>query len=55
VKIDPQDDPESLQRGILKIPGTVDTGLFLGMADAVFVEHPATDLHAAYVQILSKT
>ena len=36
--IEPLEDPALLQRSILAIPGVVDTGLFLGMADMVFLE-----------------
>ena len=50
-KIAPQDEPDSLQRGILRIPGTVDTGLFLGMADAVIVEHDGGER----VEVLTRT
>lgn len=32
------DDPAALERSILAIPGVVDTGLFLGMADVVLIE-----------------
>lgn len=34
----PIDDPAALERAILAHPGVVDTGLFLGMAHAVFVQ-----------------
>jgi ribose 5-phosphate isomerase A len=35
--IDPIDDPAALERAIRRIPGVVDTGLFLGTADTVLV------------------
>ncbi len=31
-------DPAGLERSILAIPGVVDTGLFLGMADTVLIQ-----------------
>jgi ribose 5-phosphate isomerase A len=33
------DDPAALEREICAIPGVVDTGLFLGMADMVLIQH----------------
>lgn len=35
--VGPLEDPAALERGLRAIPGVVDTGLFLGTADAVFV------------------
>lgn len=35
--LDPIDDPRALERAIRAIPGVVDTGLFLGVADTVLV------------------
>ena len=32
-------DPAALEYSLLKIPGVVDTGLFLGMADMVLIGH----------------
>jgi ribose 5-phosphate isomerase A len=37
-RIQPLDDPAALERAIRAIPGVVDTGLFLGMADVVLIE-----------------
>jgi ribose 5-phosphate isomerase A len=34
------DDPARWEREVCAIPGVVDTGLFLGMADAVVIQHP---------------
>jgi ribose 5-phosphate isomerase A len=39
--IEPIDDPASLERRILDIPGVVGTGLFLGMADVVLIQRGA--------------
>ena len=36
-RIGPVADPHTLERDVLAIPGVVDTGLFLGMADTVLV------------------
>lgn len=36
--IEPLMDPAGLHQSIVAIPGVVDTGLFLGMADVVFLE-----------------
>ncbi len=36
--IDPLPDPAAFEREVLRIPGVVDTGLFLGMADAVLIQ-----------------
>lgn len=36
-EISPQDDPKSLETLVRAIPGVVDTGLFLGMANVVLV------------------
>jgi len=36
--VEPIADPAALQRKISAIPGVVGTGLFLGMADTVFIE-----------------
>lgn len=36
--VQPIGDPDKLERDILAIPGVVGTGLFLGMADTVFVQ-----------------
>jgi ribose 5-phosphate isomerase A len=33
------DDPQRLERDLLAIPGVVGTGLFLGMADTVVIQH----------------
>ncbi|MGE3807828.1 MAG: ribose-5-phosphate isomerase RpiA [Gemmataceae bacterium] len=33
------DDPHALERELLKVPGVVDTGLFLDMADTVLIGH----------------
>lgn len=38
--IQPLDDPPGLERDIRRIPGVVDTGLFLGTADTVLVAEP---------------
>jgi ribose 5-phosphate isomerase A len=38
--IEPLDDPAALEREIRRIPGVVDTGLFLGTADTVIVAEP---------------
>ena len=35
--VGPIDDPAGLERMIRRIPGVIDTGLFLGMADVVLV------------------
>ncbi len=35
--VGPLEDPAALERGLRAIPGVVDTGLFLGTADTVFV------------------
>jgi ribose 5-phosphate isomerase A len=35
--IGPLDDPAALERDVLAIPGIVDTGFFLGMADTVLI------------------
>ena len=35
--IGPLDDPAGLERDILAIPGVVDTGMFLDMADTVLI------------------
>jgi len=37
-RIDPIQDPATLEQAILSIPGVVGTGLFIGMADTVLVE-----------------
>ncbi len=37
-RVGPIDDPESLDRALLAIPGVVDTGLFLGMAHTVLIQ-----------------
>jgi ribose 5-phosphate isomerase A len=39
-RIDPLDDPHGLEASIRAIPGVVDTGFFLEMADAVLVGDP---------------
>lgn len=39
--VDPIDDPMHLDRAIREIPGVVETGLFLGMVDAVLVQRTA--------------
>jgi len=39
-KVGPIDDPGSLDARIQGIPGVVGTGLFVGMADVVIVQHP---------------
>jgi ribose 5-phosphate isomerase A len=39
--VDPIDDPPALQRRLEAIPGVLGTGLFLGMADTVFLEDEA--------------
>jgi ribose 5-phosphate isomerase A len=36
--VEPIDDPVQLERAIREIPGVVETGLFLGMVDAVLVQ-----------------
>ena len=36
----PMDDPHSIDRAVRAVPGVVDTGLFLGMADLVLVGTP---------------
>jgi ribose 5-phosphate isomerase A len=38
----PIEDPHALERTILAIPGVIDTGLFLGIADTVLVADGAT-------------
>lgn len=38
-RISPIEAPAELDRAILSIPGVIGTGLFLGMADVVLVEH----------------
>ena len=40
VGFDPIDDPADCDRKVRKIPGVVDTGFFLGMADVVLVGDP---------------
>lgn len=40
VKLDPITDPALTDAKIRAIPGVVDTGIFLGMADCVLVGHP---------------
>lgn len=40
--IEPLDDPAGLEREIRRIPGVVDTGLFLGTADTVVVAEAGT-------------
>jgi ribose 5-phosphate isomerase A len=40
VKLAPMDDPDAMDARIRAIPGVVDTGLFLGMADFVLVGEP---------------
>lgn len=35
----PIDDPAALERDLLKIPGVVDTGLFIGMARMILIGH----------------
>ena len=42
--VEPIADPAALQRRIQAIPGVVGTGLFLGMADAVFIEDARGDV-----------
>ncbi|MEZ4299494.1 MAG: ribose-5-phosphate isomerase RpiA [Polyangiaceae bacterium] len=42
VKLDPIDDPALTDAKIRAIPGVVDTGIFLGMADYVLVGEPGT-------------
>jgi ribose 5-phosphate isomerase A len=37
--VQPLDDAAALERALLAIPGVVDTGLFLGTASAVLVDH----------------
>lgn len=37
--IEPIENPAALERAIIAIPGVVGTGLFIGMADAVIVQH----------------
>jgi ribose 5-phosphate isomerase A len=37
VEVSPNDDLSQLERDIKAIPGVVDTGLFLGMADVILV------------------
>ena len=37
--VGPIADPAALERKLLDIPGVVGTGLFLGMADVVIIEH----------------
>ena len=38
-KVGPIDDPGGLDAHIQSLPGTVGTGLFVGMADAVVIQH----------------
>jgi ribose 5-phosphate isomerase A len=38
--IKPLTDPAALEPQLLSIPGVVGTGLFLGMADVVLIQHP---------------
>jgi ribose 5-phosphate isomerase A len=38
--IEPLPDPAALDQQVLAIPGVVGTGLFLGMADVVLIQHP---------------
>jgi ribose 5-phosphate isomerase A len=38
--IKPLADPAALEQQVLAIPGVVGTGLFLGMADVVLIQHP---------------
>ena len=40
-------DPGALERAIRAIPGVVDSGLFVGMADVVLVEGRASDAGGA--------
>lgn len=40
--IAPLEDPESFEESLLAIPGIVDTGLFLGMADRILVQDGET-------------
>jgi ribose 5-phosphate isomerase A len=40
LKVKPIDDPTALEQELRAIPGVVGTGLFLGMADTVLVQHP---------------
>lgn len=37
--IEPIADPIHLERTLVKLPGVVGTGLFLGMADAILIDH----------------
>lgn len=39
-KLQPIDDPHELERTLLALPGVVDTGLFLDMADTVLIGNP---------------
>ncbi len=39
-KVGPLRDPAATERELLAIPGVVGTGLFLGMADTVLIQHP---------------
>jgi ribose 5-phosphate isomerase A len=39
-KVGPLSDPAAMERDLLAIPGVVGTGLFLGMADTVLIQHP---------------
>ena len=41
-EIAPLEDPAALEREIRRIPGVVDTGLFLGTADTVLVAEAGT-------------
>jgi ribose 5-phosphate isomerase A len=41
-RVGPLDEPAVVERNILAIPGVVDTGLFLGMADLVLIEEHGT-------------
>jgi ribose 5-phosphate isomerase A len=36
----PMDDPRALDASVRAVPGVVDTGLFLGMADVVLIGTP---------------
>jgi ribose 5-phosphate isomerase A len=40
VQIQPLADPAALEQQLRAIPGVVGTGLFLGMADTVLIQHP---------------
>lgn len=40
VQIGPLTDPAGLEHALRAVPGVVGTGLFLGMADLVLVQHP---------------